>query len=137
MNNLDILAVREFRRFINQYIYPTSSFMIMEKIKISFNPNQIYYEQQPQSMIKFDTSIISNPLYTENIGVLLNGIFIDFFNNYDIIKLIRHKIYNEIMNEEVKQLLNKALYEILLGNFKYLSHLFNVTILENNIYLYL
>ena len=81
MNNLDILAVREFRRFVNQYIYPTSSFMIMEKIKISFNPNQIYYEQQPQSMIKFDTSIISNPLYTENIGVLLNGIFIDFFNN--------------------------------------------------------
>lgn len=137
MNNLDILAVREFRRFVNQYIYPTSSFMIMEKIKISFNPNQIYYEQQPQSMIKFDTSIISNPLYTENIGVLLNGIFIDFFNNYDIIKLIRHKIYNEIMNEEVKQLLNKALYEIQLGNVKYLSLLFNVTILENNIYLYL
>ena len=88
-------------------------------------------------MIKFDTSIISNPLYTENIGVLLNGIFIDFFNNYDIIKLIRHKIYNEIMNEEVKQLLNKALYEIQLGNVKYLSLLFNVTILENNIYLYL
>lgn len=137
MNNLDILAVREFRRFVNQYIYPTSSFMIMEKIKISFNPNQIYYEQQPQSMIKFDTSIISNPLYTENIGVLLNGIFIDFFNNYDIIKLIRHKIYNEILNEEVKQLLNKALYEIQLGNVKYLSLLFNVTILENNIYLYL
>lgn len=137
MNNLDILAVREFRRFVNQYIYPTSSFMIMEKIKISFNPNQIYYEQQPQSMIKFDTSIISNPLYTENIGVLLNGIFIDFFNNYDIIKLIRHKIYNEIMNEEAKQLLNKALYEIQLGNVKYLSLLFNVTILENNIYLYL
>lgn len=141
MNNLDVLAIQEFRRFANTHIYPTTTYMIMEEICNKCDGQLVQFEPLPQPLIKFVSGIefdenISK--YTELLHTILKRIFIDFYNNPEIIKFIRNKIYTEIENEETKKLLNIALMEIQIGNPRYLGLLFNVTILKNcNTYVYL
>lgn len=141
MNNLDCMAIREFRRFAVTHIYPETIQLIVPKIQEAFNTNnQIIFEPLPQSTIKFICGLEkgnNNALFLENIHMSLKVLFIDYFNNPFIIKTIRNKIYNNIFDNETKNLLNKALSEIQLGNPQYVCLLFNITILDKNVYVYL
>lgn len=140
MNNLEVSAIREFRRFANTYIYPISAYIIMTDIQRDFNINTISYNPLPQPIIKFDSGIkkdMNTSLYTEKLHIILKGIFMNYFNNSEVVKLIRNKIFTDIVDNDQKQLLNLALSEIQLGNPQYVSLLFNITILDTNVYLYL
>ena len=141
MNNLDVLAIQEFRRFANTHIYPTTAYMIMTEICHRCDGQLVQFEHLPQPLIKFVSGIPFNDnisKYTETLHLILKGIFIEFYNNQEIIKLIINKIYTEIENEEIKKLLNISLSEIQNGNPRYLGLLFNITILPNcNTYVYL
>lgn len=143
MNNLNFLAIQEFRRFVNLHIYPELvSIYIMPKIVEAFNVDMVHFEPLPQPIIKFNYGLpINNDnsyTITEKSHIILKGIFIDFFNNPDVIKVFRNKIYVNIEDDELKYNLNKILSEIQIGNVRYVSLLFNITFLkDNNIYLYL
>ena len=144
MNSIQVLALQEFRRFVNLHIYPElAPTFIVPVINNNFNVEHMNYESQPQAMIKFDYCLSDKDQMTSS-GILakshdiLKLIFVDFFNNPEVKKIIRNKIYMNIVNEETKQYLNMALSEIQSGNQQYLSLLFNITSLNCNIiYLYL
>ncbi len=142
MNNQDVLAIREFRRFANAHIYPNTVYIIMTLIKNQLNSNFIEFNPLPQPIIKFNdgnTKFVDNKSkYTEEIHLILKNIFIRFFQNPELVKTIRNKIYTEINDNNTKELLNLALGEIQSGNPQYIGLLFNITILKDfNIYLYL
>ena len=140
MNNADIVAVREFRRFANTYIYPTTAQYFMEKIKYYCDIEQISYEPQPQITIKFISRIkpYNQSDYITILHNILKEIFVSFFNEEENIKLIRNKIYNNIQVTNSCNTLYYALTQIQSGNQEFLSLLFNITLLNNdNMYLYL
>ena len=141
MNNSDINTIKEFRRFINTYIYPETAYMIAARIGEECMTSEIIYESTPQATIKFRSKIkydnnLSN--YTQLIHTILKIIFIEYFNNVQISSLIKNKIHTEIQDENLKNSLRSSLLEIQNGNPLYLGLLFNITILnDQNVYLYL
>lgn len=140
MNNLDVLAIREFRRFANLYIYPETVYMLMTNIKRDFDSNQIHFEPTPQPIIKFDNNLFKDEyasVFIHKTHLILNTLFVEFFNNPQIVKMIRNKIYTEIHNADTKELLNTALNQIQSNDQQYTALLFNITILGENIYVYL
>ena len=139
MNNTDITAVREFRRFANTYIYQDTFHLIIEKIKEYCQVDRISYDPLPQATIKFHSKIApdaSQTNYTTIIHSILKDVFIEYFNNPIVVGLARNKIHTEINNDELKKILRRALSEIQSGNPSYLGLLFNIVIL-NESYIYL
>lgn len=139
MNSVDINLVKEFRRFVNSYIYPKTASILFCNIKDICDANDIKYDQLPQATIKFHSGITNNQgdLTVLMYGILRN-VFIDFYNKPEIISFIRNQIHTEIQDENLKILLRSTLQEIQYGNPQYLGLLFNITCLADNyIYLYL
>lgn len=142
MNNTDINAVKEFRRFTNTYIYPDTACLLIDEISQCCDTIQIEYSATPQATIKFKSRLAENvnntSVYTTTIHNVLKTIFVNHFNNPNVASLIRSKIHTEVNNEELKNILRLALQEIQYGNPRYLGLLFNITILNDyNCYLYL
>lgn len=140
MNSVEINAVKEFRRFVNTYIYPGTIGNIVENIVRECNTDSIHYQATPQATIKFHSNTVIDNLssYTHFVHNVLNCIFVEYFADPFITSLIRNKIHTEIQDEELKNILRKTLQEIQCGNPCYLGLLFNITILnDNNTYLYL
>lgn len=140
MTNLECTAIREFRRFAVSHIYPDTIYIIMTEIKRLFNPDQIGFDKLPQPIIKFNYGLErdnNNSVYINNLHIALKQIFISYFNNPEIIKLFRNRIYNNINDDNTKDLLNLALSQVQSGNVQYVSLLFNITILGDNVYVYL
>lgn len=142
MTNLDVLAIREFRRFINNYIYPEKNNLLIQSIAEKFLPTEISYESVPQAIIKFNEHISmvkdNNAIYTEMIHTNLKVIFVAFFNDPEIEKLIRNKIHLVAGGDlQLRNQLSLALLRIQFADIQYLSLLFNITILQDKIYLYL
>lgn len=136
MTNLDILAVREFRRFANTSIYQDEEikYILLNEISSKFTTDNITFNSLPQQMIIFE----NRNKYTEDLNIIIACIFIELFNNPKTIRLIRNKIYNEVHDEDQKQLLNSALYKIQIGDPAHLGLLFNITIPKNTlVYLHL
>ena len=141
MNNYDILAVREFRRFVNNFIYPYTTGYFIERISYYCDAEMIKYEDKPQPTIKFVSKIKpqNNSDYTTTVHNILKEIFVSFFNEEEYIKLIRNKIYTEINDADTTHLLYHALSQIQAGNPQYMGLFFNITILNdgNMTYVYL
>lgn len=144
MTNDQFLALKEFRRFVNMYVYPQlAPAFISPAIVERFNIDKLEYQAQPQPIIKFnygldDKEVLAKSAMTMKAHIILKEIFVQFFNLPQVEKDIRHKIYISSESEETKQLLYLALSEIKSGNQQYLSLLFNITFLNDyNIYLYL
>lgn len=140
MNNTDILAVREFRRFINNHIYPYTVQYIIEKIKFYCEAEEINFVANPQPIIKFSSKIKANNNsdYTIAVHNILKEIYVSYFNEEEHIKLIRNKIHTEVNDNNIKALLFIALEQIQSANTEYLGLIFNITILGNDgIYVYL
>lgn len=141
MTNLEVVSIREFRRFACLHIYPENIHKVMLMINKNCNSNNVTFIPQPQPVISF-TSGIQCQTNSSNYTIMLHNIlinaFVAFFNDPGIVKLIRNKIYNNITCDAEKEFLNIALNEIQSGNPKYLGLLFNLTILkDNNVYVYL
>lgn len=140
MDSRDVLAIREFRRFANMYVYPEIIGTITEKIKYYMSVDELTFTPTPQPVIKFHSNLQNNnqSQFTELLHSILKVIFINLLNEYHIIKIIRNKIHTEVFDNEMKDLLNYALSELQIGNVQFVSLLFNITILrDNNVYLYL
>ena len=140
MTNLDCTAIREFRRFAVSHIYPGNMNIITDNIGILLNGTDITFGRLPQPMIKFNCQVdenLNHSAFIEKLHIGLKGIFISYFNNEEIIKLFRNKIYHNINHEELKNILNATLYQIQIGNMQYVSLLFNITVLGDNVYVYL
>ena len=142
MNNVEISAMREFRRFINTYIYPDTSSILIGKIQTECATDYISYELIPQAVVKFHSaSVDSNnnlSVYTHAIHDKLNSIFISHFNDQLVSSLIKSRIHTEIQDEDLKNLLRATLQEIQNANPRYIGLLFNITILKDYMsYLYL
>ena len=141
MSNLEVLALREFRRFACAYIYTENIHKLILNINNDCQTNDATFSQLPQPTIRFTSCIIdkNNPsAYTYALHSILIKSFVDFFRNEDIVKLIRNKVYNNVTCDAEKEFINIALNEIQSGNPRYLGLLFNLTILkDNNVYVYL
>ena len=139
MTNLECMAIREFRRFAVSHIYPETIFMITTQIQQTFKSDMVEFGGVPQPMIKFNcyNKGINNSVFIENVHLTLKTIFMTYFNDQGIIKLIRNKIHNNITDDNVKQVLNSTLSEIQVGNPQYICLLFNITVLGENVYVYL
>lgn len=140
MTNLECMAIREFRRFVVSHIYPETIYMITTDIQNAFKSDIIDFGRLPQPMIRFNCKSgkdINNSTFIENIHLTLKTIFMTYFNDQENVKLIRNKIHNNITDDNVKQVLNATLSEIQLGNPQYICLLFNITVLGENVYVYL
>lgn len=141
MNNLEIPAIREFRRFACLHIYPQNIQKIMLNNNKDFSATDVTFIPSPQLTIKFISKIpdgITPYQHTSTLHNALAEAFVQFFNDPDIVKEFRSKVYTIITSSEQKNLLNTALKEIQFNNPKYLGLLFNITILkDNNVYIYL
>lgn len=137
MNNNEVTTIREFRRFVTTYLYDDTNFILTKLIQNKSNSTYIEYECVPRHIIKFNYNSNNANNYTEEIKSILKSSFIEYFNNTEVIKIIRNKIYNNVNDQDTKNILNEALYQIQIGNCTYISLLFNFTILDNIIYIYL
>ena len=138
MNNVDINQIKEFRRFVNTYIYPKTAHILVCDIKDVCDADTITYEYLPQSTVKFHTNITTQ----EDLTILLYGIiktvFTAFYNKPDVISFIKSQIHTQVIDENLKASLRSTFQEIQYGNPQYLGLLFNITCLADNyIYLYL
>ena len=134
MSNLEVNAIREFRRFACTYIYQENIQKIISSINNNCNTNALY-SPLPQPIIRFTNCVQLDTIALHNI---LIKVFIDFFNSEEITKIIRNKVYNNVTCDAEKEFINIALNEIQSGNQRYLGLLFNLTILkDNNVYVYL
>ena len=133
MNNYDILAVREFRRFANTFIYPYTTQYLIEKISYYCEAEEINYEANPQPTIKFVSKIkpLNNSDYITSIHNILKEIFVSFFNEEEHVKLIRNRIYTQYNDAITSNLLYHALEQIQSGNPQYMGLIFNITILND------
>ena len=139
MTNLECMAIREFRRFAVSHIYPDTISMITDQIQQTFKSDIIEFGRLPQPMIRFNyhNKETNNSVFIENVHLTLKTIFMTHFNDPEVIKLIRNRIHNNITDDNVKQVLNSTLSEIQLGNLQYICLLFNITVLGENVYVYL
>ena len=141
MNNAEISAMREFRRFINTYIYPDTISVLAGKVQTECRTDYITYDLIPQALIKFNSTIkVAENLsaYTHTMHDILKCVFVNHFNDQLVASLIKSRIHTEIQNEELKNVLRSTLQEIQNGNPRYIGLLFNITILNDGIaYLYL
>ena len=141
MSNVDINAVKEFRRFINKYIYPSTIGIVINNIKMCCDCDSILYEQEPQALIKFHSNLPDESnlqSYTFKIHDILKTIFIDYYNEAEISSLIKNQIHTQINDDDLKNILRNTLAQIQYGNPYYLGQLANVTVLnDHNTYLYL
>lgn len=134
MSSLEVVAIREFRRFACSYIYPDYIQKIMMSISINCKSNDVTFIPLPQPTIRFTGNIES----VITIHKILIDSFIDFFNDQETVKLIRNKVYNNITCDAEKEFINIALQEIQSRNMRYVALLFNVTFpSDNNVYIYL
>lgn len=134
MSNLEVVAIREFRRFACSYIYPENIQKIMLNINTNCKSNDVTFIPLPQPAIRFTSDVES----IITIHKVLIDSFIDFFNDQEIVKLIRNKVYNNIVCDAEKEFINIALQEIQSRNMRYVALLFNVTFPnDNNVYVYL
>lgn len=141
MTNNEVIEIREFRRFMCLYIYPNYIKKIIDKISTSCLTDDVQYNQFPQASIKFTNRNNTN-LGNTNIAILHNlliNIFIEFLNDKDNENIIKTELYqNTNIGNDEKEYIKNALREIQNGNLRYLSLLFNLTCLKDNvIYVYL
>ena len=139
MCNTEIFAVSEFRRFVNKHFYPFAIGYLAEHIRNYCEVDQISFESMPQPTIKFTSRIkpVNKSQYTIDLHNILKDIFISCFNDENYVKLIMAKIYTEEPNINQSEILYNTLEQIQQGNPTYLSLLFNITVLDNSVYLYL
>lgn len=144
MNNSNIsnevLAISEFRRFANAYIYKDTLCNIMAQIQMKLGSDMIQYDPNPQSILKFNCSNIDDnnrSNFISDVHQELKKIFINFYNDPIMVKTIKSRIYSNVQDPNIQNILISALSEIRLGNPRYIGLLFNITILNNLIYLYL
>ena len=143
MNNSEITAIKEFRRFATSYLYTDTSYILMTQVQNKFKSDYIDFDKCPQQVIKFNDNFAkscganNNSIYMEQIHILLKEVFVQYFNNPEIISIIRNRSYLNIKDPDTKVLLYSALEQIQHGNPQYLGLLFNITILGDIIYLYL
>lgn len=138
MNNIDINLMKEFRRFVNTHIYPTTAGMIMSYIIEPCDANDISYNPLPQPIIRFHTNIKTQNNLTFTVYGILKNVFIQFFNDPQITKLVKNKIHTEITDDQTKEILRNTFQEIQYGNPQYLSLLFNIIYTNDNyVHLYL
>lgn len=134
-------AIKEFRRFINNSIYPVTAGIIINNIKMCCDCDDISYTQEPQATIEFHSNLPNEEnlqVYTFKIHDILRHIFIEYFNEAEIASTIKSQIHLQIFNEELKNDLRNTLVEIQHGNPYYLALLINVVVLHNhNVYVYL
>ena len=138
MNNTEINAVKEFRRFMNSNIYPSTIGIIIDNIKLCFDSNFASYETLPRPIIKFNSNLSQQDEndYRFKIYGILKNIFISYFNEAEVDKLIKNQIHLNINDESLKNTLRTTLVEIKSGNPYYLGLLCNITVLnDNNIYI--
>lgn len=137
MNNID--DIKEFRRFVNAYIYPETINILIAKIVNDCNTEEISYDALPQAVIKFKDNITTdNEQYKYVIYNILISLFIEYYNDKTISDLFKLKVHTEVQDEELKTNLRNTLKEIQYGNLQYISLLFNLTFLhEHNSCLYL
>lgn len=139
MNNTDVLAIQEFRRFVNQYIYLANINKLISDISSEFVTEDIHFDINPQHTVRFSIGNVTqnyscNTLIIHNI---LKNIFSNFFSNSYIVKSIRQEIHNNISDDITKQLINQAVYAIQTENPQYMNLLFNIAQCNNQVYVYL
>lgn len=139
MNSVEVFAVSEFRRFINKHVYPITVGYFLEKINYYCETEQISFDTQPRPVIKFVSRFkpVDLAQYTTEANNIIREIFISYFNEESNIKLITNKIYTEESNIKQCEMLYEVLSQIRQANPVYLNLLFNVTVLNDSIYLYL
>jgi hypothetical protein len=147
MTNSDLVAIREFRRFANTYLYQDEEikYFLLNGISNKFRTDNINFITEPQLIITFDnrnklcaSDVLYAVAHASNVDILLPNLFYELFNDPKTIRLIRNKIYNNINDEYTKQILHNALYQIQIGNQEYIRLLYNVTLPKNTlVYLYL
>ena len=141
MTNREINTIKEFRRFATTYIYNNTSHLLINSISEAFCTCDVSFEPVPQQLIQFTDNTnmgkINKSEYTEKIHTILKQIFINYFNNEEVISIIKNKLFVYVQDTEMKKILLDALLEIQCGNPQYLGLLFNITILDQVIYLYL
>ena len=141
MSNVDTNSIKEFRRLINNSIYPVTAGIIINNIKMCCDCDDISYSQEPQSLIEFHSNLPNEEnlqVYTFKIHDILRNIFIEYFNEAQVASTIKSQIHLQINDEELKNNLRNVLVEIQRGNPYYLALLVNVVVLHNhNVYVYL
>lgn len=140
MTSQDVNAIKEFRRFTTTYIYPYTSYILIDDMRREFNTNGIMFVPLPQQTIQFQiaNNIVTNKSENmKNIHNDIKQIFCNYFNNQEIISIIRNKMYTCIKDEDIKKTLLYALNAIQHCDPQYLGLLFNITILNDTIYIYL
>lgn len=135
----NIIPIQDFRRFVILNIYPELiSLFVSPQIVQTFNSDIIEYDGV--QAIKFNYNLGKNIDANTKCEIhnKTKDIFINFFNNPEVIKYIRNKIYISDIDVNMKENLKLSLDHIQMKDQQYLSLLFNITFLKDNmIYLYL
>lgn len=141
MTNREVNEIKEFRRFATTYIYPCTINILIGNISNSFDSNGIMFSSSPQQIIKL--AINESPLninkqeYIEKIHTILKDVFVKYFNDPYVSSIVKNRIHVNIQDGDMKKILMSAMLEIQLGNPRYISLLFNITLLNNVFYIYL
>lgn len=142
MTNMDVMSIRDFRRFANGYIYHENIDKLIYSIKERFGlaDGDISFDSISDFIkFKYNDKIFelneNNESKIIKVHSILNGVFINFFNDNDISKEFNKKIIG--LPDVNQQLLSTALFNIQIANMQFVSVLFNITLLNDCIYVYL
>ena len=135
----NIVPIQDFRRFVVLSIYPELiSLFISPQIVNIFNSDIIEYDGTQTIKFNHNLNIVLDANAQQDIHNKVKDIFIDFFNNPEVIKYIRNKVYTSNLDSSMKENLKLSLDHIQMKDPQYVSLLFNITFLKDNmIYLYL
>ena len=139
MISQDVMDIQEFRRFISQNIYPEAFGTLIDSISIYFQTNDVSFESQSKPLIKFkmDHSKYNQSELTDMIHKGFYTIFMRYFNDKNIVKMCRNKAYEGGLSIDYRCKIADTLTKIQLGDCNIISLLYNITILNNVVYLYL
>ena len=135
----NIIPIQDFRRFVVLNIYPEliSLFMSPQIVK-TFNSDIFQYDGVQTMKFNYGENVNLDANIRHQIHDEIKDIFVNFFNNPEVIKYIRNKIYTSDIDTNMKDNLKLSLERIQMKDQQYVSLLFNITFLKDNmIYLYL
>lgn len=135
----NIIPIQDFRRFVVLNIYPELiSLFVIPQIVEAFNCDIIEYDGVQSIKFNYNSNINLDANVRQDIHNKTKDIFINFFNNQEVIKYMRNKVYTGNIDVNMKENLKLVLDHIQMKDQQYISLLFNITFLKDNmIYLYL
>lgn len=139
MISQDVIDIQDFRRFVSQNIYPETFGIIIDNISSYFQTDEVGFESLPKPLIKFkmNHSNYNQSELTDMIHRGLYTIFTSYFNNQIVSKLCRSKVHECHLDINDKYRISSTLTKIQLGNCNNISLLYNITMLNGAVYLYL